>query len=805
MVVSIIYIAHIRTEDETPQLLKTHLKEVQYICECIGRKLGIPSVTGLAGILHDLGKYSDEFQAYIREAVANPDDPPRRGSVNHSTAGGKLLMETFHQSKGFTPYMIEMVANAIYSHHGQLLDFVDEDGNSPFLQRQDNDKIPLVSIKERFFREVYDEQTFNNYVAQAEKEFVEFIKKHFQHLKDMKSIIVAINNLLPLLTKYIFSALVDADRTNSKQFDENIPPLESPQIKPLFSKYLHTLEMKLIQLQQTAIPNEITKLRMQMSDNCLEKASTPTGIYTLSIPTGGGKTLASLRFALKHALLHDKQRIIYVVPYTTIIEQNVKSVRELLETDNILEHHSNIALEEDEETEHSFKENELRRKLKNTMDNWETPIIFTTMVQYLDTFYSGKSRNLRRMHNLSNAIVIFDEVQSVPVKCISLFNETMNFLNKQCQSTILLCTATQPALQYVKRNIHIDGEIVEDLQRIEKAFKRTEIVPLLRKEGWTTEHLFEFVNEKLLENNNVLVIMNNKKTAKSLFERLKGYPNAYHLSTAMCAAHRKEVLEEMKTKLKDGEQVICVSTQLIEAGVDVSFECVMRSLAGLDSIAQAAGRCNRNGEVTNRNVYVFNHAEENVTRLKTIERGQECTRLMLLDFNQNQTLFGGELLSTKALTHYFREFYTELASDLDYPVSKINTTLYQILFTDNAQFVQTKGTIQKSRTSLKTAAEYFDVIDANTQAILVPHKAGKKLIAQLTSREKITHFDHFMKQAQQYSVNVFAHEMAILQRENLIRLVDFGAFQLYIALEQAYDDRYGFTVNGEAKLEFMSM
>ena len=293
-------------------------------------------------------------------------------------------------------------------------------------------------------------------------------------------IIAEIHKILPLLTSYVFSSLIDADRTNSKHFDENSSPLEPTQVQPLYSKYLHILEMKLQQMQQTSIPNEITKLRMQMSNNCLEKASAPTGIYTLSIPTGGGKTLASLRFALQHALLHNKQRIIYVVPYTTIIEQNVKSVRELIETDEILEHHSNIAIEKEEEKDDSFKQLEQRRKLKNAKDDWDIPIVFTTMVQYLDTFYSGKSRNLRRMHNLTNSVVIFDEVQSVPVKCISLFNESLNFLTKQGQSTILLCTATQPALAYIKRNINVDGEIIDHLPEIEQAFKRTDIVPLLK-------------------------------------------------------------------------------------------------------------------------------------------------------------------------------------------------------------------------------------------------------------------------------------------------------------------------------------
>ena len=272
----------------------------------------------------------------------------------------------------------------------------------------------------------------------------------------------------------------------------------------------------------------------------------------------------------------------------------------------------------------------------------------------------------------------------------------------------------------------------------------------------------------------------------------------------MCAAHRKEVLEEIRDKLKKNESVICVSTQLIEAGVDVSFECVMRSLAGLDSIAQAAGRCNRNGEVARRDVYVFNHAEENVTRLKTIEVGQECTRLMLLDLEKDPPLFNGELLSTDAMFHYFKTYYNELAPDLEYPVNTLNTTLYQMLFTYNKQFMQQSKPIQKARASLKTAAQHFQVIEGNTQAILVPYGERQELIKDLVSGQRIENYEQFLKKAQPYSVNVFSFEMKILQREQLVRIVDFGPFQLYIALDQGYDDQYGLTIHGDAGLRFMN-
>lgn len=755
----------------------------------------MPSVFGLAGLLHDLGKYSDDFQIYLREAVANPDKPPKRGSVNHSTAGGLLLMKKFQQMKGFTPAMVEMIANVIYSHHGQLHDFINSDGKSPFLERANNEKIPMETIQTRFFSDVMVESEFEAYVMRASKEFHHFLQRHFEKPEPPE----ILYKLLPQLTTTIFSSLIDADRTNSRDFDENASPEEVTNTQEKFLIYLNSLEKNLQKMQKNAIPNTITKLRQEMSDNCFEKATLPTGTYSLSIPTGGGKTLASLRFALKHAIEHGMDRIIYVIPFTTIIEQNAQAIRDLLNTDEVLEHHSNIV--EDSRDAMTYNEMIQQRKLNQAKDNWDIPIVFTTMVQYLNSFYSGKGRNLRRMHNLANSVVIFDEVQSVPVKCVSLFNETINFLTKYAKSTALLCTATQPALQYVERNIQVDAELVENLQIIEQAFKRTNIVQMDERDEWTTDNLAEFIEDKLAEVKSILIISNNKKTTKELYMKFSTREHVYHLSTGMCPAHRKKKLKEMNEALKAGKTVICMSTQLIEAGVDVSFQCVMRSLAGVDSIAQAAGRCNRNGEVAVRNVYVFKHAEEVLTKLPTIEKGQRCAKYLLRDL-QEQGIFDGELLSSHAIEYYFKQYYEELSLELDFPVKDLPETLHQLLFTNNKQYVQ--STAPLLRASFQTAAERFQVIDANTESILVPFGDGKEMITTLTSGEPIE-YKVFLKKAQQYSVNVFPHEFRTLQQEGLIRPVDFGVFKIWIAIEGTYDEEYGLSIKGEAGLNLLTM
>ncbi|KOY83397.1 CRISPR-associated helicase/endonuclease Cas3 [Lysinibacillus macroides] len=799
-----LYIAHIRKKDGQVQPLSVHLNESKEIAEDIGRKISIPHVTGLAAWLHDMGKYSDDFQEYILEAFHNPSEPPKRGSVNHSTAGGHFLMKQYHAK---AKPMIECVANAIYSHHGQLLDMVDMEGESPFANRQTPKKpIDFEIIEERFFNEICTREELDAYIAQANKEFMQFIQPYKEKTK--QATIQAIRPVIALLTKFIFSALLDADRTNSRLFDEETDIQDTT---PPFAQFLQRLEEQLLDMQKKAIPNEITKLRQQMSDTCLAKASLPTGIYTLSIPTGGGKTLASLRFALQHALHHQKERIIYIVPYTTIIEQNAQTVRELLQTtDQVLEHHSNVVNEPslEEDSALSYDELEQHRKLANAKDNWDIPIIFTTMVQYLDTFYSGKSRNERRLHNLSNAIVIFDEVQSVPISCISLFNTTLNFLSKSCGTTVLLCTATQPALDYVKHNIKKAGELIDNLPTIIKAFKRIELVPLIKVGGWYTEDLGDFVREKLNSIQNVLIILNNRRVVKALYEELKYEDvHVYHLSTGMCVAHRKAILQEMREKLTEGERVVCISTQLIEAGVDISFQCVIRSLAGLDAIAQAAGRCNRNGEVALREVYIMNHAEESLKWLTTIEKGRACTNLILRDMEKDATLYGGYLLSTEALTYYFEAFYNRLAYSLDYPIKKISQSMYDILFTSNGVFSQEfKGTYPFwSRASFKTAAQHFEVIEANTRAIVVPYGKGKIYINQLTGGDYIADLAQFLKNIQQYSVNVFPYEFEWLCANRLVEEVKFGVTKVYIAKQLAYDLSYGLSVEGEAALDDLTL
>jgi CRISPR-associated endonuclease/helicase Cas3 len=809
------YIAHIRASDHQIQSVEEHLLGVQKLAESYGAKIGVKHIAGLAGMLHDMGKYTKEFFEYILEAVNNPDSPPKRGSVDHSSAGGRLLYERFHTGKNkYTWILAEVVGNATISHHSYLHDFISPELKSDYLRRVENQELPgFKSAVQCFFDNVMDETSLQEYVKKAANELELYLRKQSS---------LTIENKLMYLTKYIFSALIDADRTNTRLFEENKNAEPEQDCKALFEDYYDKLmdKMAVLQVKEDA-HTTINQLRRQMSERCDQFAERPSGIYKLSIPTGGGKTLASLRYALKHAKKYGKKHIIYVVPYTTIIEQNAAEVREIIKDDaNLLEHHSNVIDDLDDNDEMQDGKMSVQQKLKLAKDNWDVPIIFTTMVQFLNVFYAKGSRNIRRLHNLSESIIIFDEVQKVPVSCVSLFNHALNFLKTYANSSILLCTATQPALDFVEQKLELnaDAEIIENLNEVVEAFKRVEIVDRATDESFDTDKLEDLIAEKMTEVQSVLVILNTKTVVNRLYRQLleSGTIDSniliYHLSTSMCAAHRKDILEEVRDCLDpdNRRKVICISTQLIEAGVDVSFECVIRSLAGLDSIAQAAGRCNRHGEYGIRQVYVIDHEEENLQRLREIKAGKKTASLIFVDMQRDCTAHGGNLLSDQAVSRYFQELYRDFKSSLNYVVPKLGKDMMELLATDRRDpdsyfhaYVRNKKNDSPPLfivSSYRTAAEYFHVIDDQTQSVIVPYKEGADIIAQFNGDESIADLSRLLKESQQYTINLFRNEFERLDNNGgLVSLLEGKVLAL---TEGAYDKEFGLNLENDSHLGF---
>lgn len=771
------YIAHVRSSDHAIQTVKEHLLDAQELAEKWGSSLRISKVCGLAALLHDLGKYSDAFQDYIRRATAG--EKVTRGEVDHATAGGRLLFDMLKGTSVTKQLLAEIVSNAIISHHGNLHDYVSGE-ESPFLKRVEMKTLEEYELcKYRFFDEVMSESDLNRYVESAHLEMLEYFKRIGQN-----------TSVSTFLTKFIFSVLLDADRTNTRQFETNQPEYT---LMSDFTVYMKRLEDYISHLGKKTSATPINLLRQQMSNQCREHAKQPSGIYTLSIPTGGGKTMASLRYALYHSILYNKQRIIYVVPFTTIIEQNAQVTRDVLNTQEVVEHHSNVTRSDNV----SDDEINLQAKLNLAKDNWDAPIIFTTMVQYLNTFYAKGNRNTRRMHHLSDAVIIFDEVQKVPTKCVSLFNESLNYLKTGMNTSVLLCTATQPALDFVKRRLVNDGEIISNLPMVSDSFKRTEIEVLV--EEYDTEKLSVLLQDRAAEHKSILVILNTKPVVRKLYESLKTTfqeEELFHLSTSMCAAHRKDLLKTITERLKENQRVVCISTQLIEAGVDVSFPCVIRSYAGLDSIAQAAGRCNRHGELEISTVYVVNHIEEDVSKLTDIEKGQQIVKRMVVDLKRDSSAYDGNLLSPAAMRRYFTEFYQVRESELDYPI-KTGQCLAPMLF-EMSKSNDVNNPLLTARH--RTVADHFQVIDQATTDVLVPYtKQGAELIAHLNGDISWEQARQWLKESQQYSIGLYAHEIQSLERtDSLITLLDGQVLALH---DSAYDKQFGLNLSQDSEMQ----
>ncbi|MTD42088.1 CRISPR-associated helicase Cas3' [Erwinia sp. CPCC 100877] len=804
------YIAHIRKTDGEEQLLKDHLMQSAELSGNWGKKLGLEKTCYLAGLLHDLGKYSDEFQDYIKQAAIDPTSVIR-GSVDHSTSGGKLLYDYCHQSSNneIQQLLAEIVGNAIISHHSGkgLRDYLTAEGEirSVYLERVAEKKLEDYEVvKDRFFTDCCSEKMFKQLLIDAEEELQKFyIKNNVAQVTPHETFFVI---------KFSYSCLLDADRTNTMLFEEE-RCYEKKDHLQLFEQYAERLEKKMISFQNIKNSNKINKLRQEMSNQCKAFSKKETGIYSLSIPTGGGKTFGSLRFALNHAIKHKKERIIYVIPFTNIIEQNSSEVRKVLKDDlNILEHHSNIFTESEEDemkmTEKEREETEYKQALMR--DNWDAPIIFTTMVQFLETIYSGGTRKPRRFHNLTNAVIIFDEAQGVPTKCTYMFNEVLNFLKKHGQTTSVLCTATQPSLDYVKRALEkeTDGEMVSKLNEVEEAFRRVELIDVNSAEQYSLEELGDFCQKVLREKENLLVILNTKSAVLKLYQYIEEQGleevELFHLSTAMCPKHRMDTLKEIRKKLDQGKRVVCLTTQLIEAGVDISFQSVIRSVAGLDSIAQAAGRCNRHGEQECGTVYLLNLSPEleSLNQLKEIKKGKEITLTLLRKFKEESAIAEQSLLSNKVQHEYFVKYYTAFENILKYPTyefdqktlkQKANLHLWDLLG-ENLDAQEAHRQIENNPAlicscSPETVAKYFNVIHSPTTSVLVPYKKGDELIGDLNGQLKPEQIYPILKKAQQYAVNLFDYELEKLQKNGTIAPLLNG--EVYAVTGNSYSDNFG--------------
>jgi CRISPR-associated endonuclease/helicase Cas3 len=822
------YIAHRRDSDGATQSLEAHLLGVADISKSHAAKIKLEEQGELLGLLHDFGKYSEEFQNYLKSAVGllNQDDDEDfvnasglKGKIDHSTAGAQLIWRELSK-KGLLGQIVgQILALCIASHHSGLIDCLSADPNS-FGEDTFSKRVTKLE------RRVHLEEA----IAKADKSilsrFRELIEQP-QMIEALQSAIAKILAVAPikddktpivqqqigLLVRFLFSCLIDADRINTADFEK--PKAAKHRMHGQYIEWDVLIERLETCLEGLSPKRPIDHLRRDISRHCLDAASRDKGIYTLTVPTGGGKTLASLRFALHHIEKHKMDRVIYIIPFTSIIDQNAEGVRNILEpasdTQNqgqiVLEHHSNLTPEEQ-----GWRE-------KMLTENWDAPIVYTTTVQLLETLFGAGTRGARRMHQLANSVVIFDEIQTLPIKCVHLFNNAINFLVEQCGSTVVLCTATQPLLDQVDAKkgamrIPKGNELMPNVKKLFDDLKRVEVINNRKPGGWSNDEVVDLALNEVYQAGSCLVIVNTKKAAQSLYVIAQERRDIaiYHLSTDLCSAHRKQKLAEIKDKLDDKLPVLCFSTQLIEAGVDVDFGAVIRFTAGLDSIAQAAGRCNRNGDRETGIVHVVNpqNEDKDLERLPDIKIGKEKAERVLRDYDENPEKYGNRLVGPEAMAWYYQNYFFARAKDMDYPVfAKLighDDTLLNLL-SANPQAVTEHGKRKGQapniylRQSFMAAAKAFKSIDAPTRGVIVPYgEAGKQLIADLCGAFEVEKQFDLLRKAQQYTVNVFPHILEKLLSVHALQPIQEGVDILYLDARY-YSSEFGLSTEPVGNME----
>ncbi|MCD7777755.1 MAG: CRISPR-associated helicase Cas3', partial [Clostridiales bacterium] len=650
-------IVHINDKGDV-QTAEDHLAAIGDICFNLGDKLCLGNVCFLAGILHDLGKNKKEFEEYLIQTTEKPGSRSR-GEVDHSTAGGQFIFK-FYDGEIFRNLTDEIIAMSIFSHHG-IMDYINTDGSERFLGRTEKQNISydeVIKNSSEFLNKYDIESVFDK----AVNEIKTIYGKIMNFLLENKCAGGDGFFMLGLIQRLVSSILIDADRIDTDAFMTGDKPNKINDYEKLWKGYIEKLDIKLKEFGSNT--DKISLLRRKMSDECWNFAKNSCGIYCLPVPTGGGKTLASLRFALEHCRLHNKKRIIYTAPYLSILEQNASEIKNILKDDeNIFEHHSNIFFDNDDETD----------CYKFLAGSWESPVILTSMVRLFEVMFSGDTPNIRRFNKLSDSVIIIDEIQNLPVKTINLFNMTANFLSCFCNVTIILCSATQPLLAEAEKKIIYGNPVnmINDVETVRKSFRRVRIIDKTRPEQYSATELADFIFENIDEN--MLVILNTKNAVNLLADELT-YRDSdykiYRLTTYMCPQNRIDIISEIKEKL-GSEKIICVSTQLIEAGVDISFNNVIRSLAGMDSIIQAAGRCNRNGTDGIKNVYIINSSDENLSGLEDIKKGKESTEKLLYKYKNNKEALGEDyLLSSDAINYFYENYFFNRKNEMSYNIKK---------------------------------------------------------------------------------------------------------------------------------------
>lgn len=696
-----IYYAHSlkeRPESEWQQL-QEHLDNVADMAAEFAAAFDSAEWGRLAGLWHDLGKYSAAFQDYLKRS-ARDDGSARRGEVDHSTAGAKYAGEQFNSAS--TRHIGRILAYCIAGHHGGLADW-DTDSNGSLLHRLQADKAETLDALRRFG------DSNCSPAAPASPPFRTADNSQERAFQ------------ISLFTRMIFSCLVDADCLDAEATEKK----EQADIRQADLPEMAALERQLDgYLSRLPTHGKVNVCRGRILTACRNAAELEPGLFSLTVPTGGGKSLSSLAFALKHGRIHGLNRVIYAIPYTSIIEQNADQFRKALgplASRTVVEHHSNF--DPRKETDWSNLASE----------NWNAPLVVTTNVQFLESLFACRTSQCRKLHNIVGSTIILDEVQALPVTLLAPTLALLRELTRNYRCTIVLCTATQPAFRREELKIGLGGvrEIINEPARLYADMRRTRV-----------ETLGPLKNEQLVErlarHRQFLCVVNTKRHAAELYRLLvekispdhqpldgvaasgsiskkhrfvAGQP--IHLSALMTARHRSAVLRMLRRQLDRGEPCRVISTQLIEAGVDIDFPVVYRAMAGLDSIAQAAGRCNREGNKKTGIVYVFD--AERPPPMGVLQQAADTAGELVGLYD--------DLLSLEAINHFFRLHFWKREKDWD---------RREIMDCFKSPLIP----------NFREAAERYFLIEKNTSSVIIPYGyRGKQLVKQLKARPIIERKD----------------------------------------------------------------
>lgn len=720
------YLAHIcEYEGEIrEQSVLDHLKGTAELAEQFAAVFGYGDWGYCCGMMHDIGKYSDAFQRRIREGSREEkEEGPRRDvRVDHATAGARVCKELADRGEHCGYFA---VAYCIAGHHAGLADYggsADEGTSSSFCGRM--------------------KKQLEHYGSYEKEVAVPVLRTPMIQVTERERACFSCSFFIRML----YSCLVDADYLDTEAFMLN-GEIERRGGEDMEALWRRLYEGRLGAWLQNEDRSSLNGRRTYILRHCIEEGCGEKGIFRMTVPTGGGKTIASLSFALRHAVEHGLRRVIYVIPYTSIIEQNAQVFREILGDENVLEHHSGVDYEGTEEF----------RALQLATENWDAPVVVTTNVQFFESLFAHRSSRCRKLHNIAGSVIIFDEAQMLPMDYLKPCVAAIEELVEKYGCSAVLCSATQPALQGFFAGEWEGKELCPEVEDQFAFFKRTHI-QVLGKIGE------EELAERLKGEKSVLCILNTKKEVQQLYEQVKG-EGVFHLSTSMYPIHRKKVLGKIKERLKQGRCIV-ISTSLMEAGVDLDFQTVYRQLAGIDSIIQAAGRSNREGKrpLEESHTYVF--WKDGSGKAPGQEQQIDTARGILREFKE-------DVGSLEAIQAYFEDLYDFKRNGLD-----------------------KKRIMEQIRDGgwlFRTIGRQFQLIEENTKSILITREEeAEKLLEELrracgsSETEGPGISRRLMRAVSQYCVNVYENHFRQLDKAGMLLPVANGLPDFYLLRDKEY-------------------